>query len=203
MKLLDLFCGEGGAAKGYADVGFDVTGVDIVPQPNYPFKFVQADALSFLCVKHEQYDAFHASPPCQAHSLLKTLHAVTHKDFIPRTRALLKRLAGKRPYIIENVETAPLNKPVLLCGTMVGIRTYRHRLFESNVLLKQPHHQPHRNPTAELGYEQAWHQYGQFVGNFIGIDTARVVMEMPWASQHGIAQAVPPAYTRLLGSQLL
>jgi DNA (cytosine-5)-methyltransferase 1 len=138
--LLDLFCCQGGAAMGYHRAGFRVVGVDIKPQPRYPFEFVQADALDFLEKHGRSFDAIHASPPCQAFSTLKGMpNAKEHPNLIPQTRELL--IATGKPYVIENVPKAPLVDAVLLCGTMFGLRTScgaelrRHRLFETNWLL--------------------------------------------------------------------
>jgi DNA (cytosine-5)-methyltransferase 1 len=136
-RLLDLYCGAGGASMGYHLAGFDVEGVDIAKQPHYPFVFHQADAVTFLRENAHRFDAFAASPPCQAHSVLRSLHK--HKvylDLIPETREAL-RATGKL-YVIENVMGAPLRDAVMLCGTMFGLRTScgaelrRHRLFETN-----------------------------------------------------------------------
>jgi DNA (cytosine-5)-methyltransferase 1 len=148
-RLLDLFCGAGGCSVGYARAGFEVVGVDIVPQPRYPFAFVQADALEYL---HElcslgssrfgveiQFDAIHASPPCQAHSAVTPDKSV-HENLIPETRELLE--ATGLPYVIENVEgaKAELHDPAMLCGSMFDpiLDVRRHRLFETNWGLEPP-----------------------------------------------------------------
>lgn len=136
-RLLDLFCGAGGASKGYADAGFDVVGVDKHPQPHYPFEFIQADALEFLAAHGSEYVAIHASPPCQVHSALKHLpnfNEDEHEDLVAETRSLLE--ASGAPWIMENVPGAPLRDPVVLCGSMFRLATpcgaelRRHRLFE-------------------------------------------------------------------------
>jgi DNA (cytosine-5)-methyltransferase 1 len=140
MRLLDLFCGAGGAAMGYHRAGFDeIVGVDHAPQPRYPFQFVQADALDFCHSFGAGFDAIHASPPCQAHtSLRKMWNSKPHADLIPQTREALNR-SGKR-YVIENVLGAPLDSSMRLCGTMFGLATpngaelRRHRYFEMNFL---------------------------------------------------------------------
>lgn len=135
MRLLDLFCGAGGAAMGYHRAGFEVVGVDIKPQPRFPFEFHQGDALEF-CERHgHEFDAIHASPPCQAFtSLRNSWNAKTHPNLLPQTRELLYR-CGRR-FVIENVPGAPLVNPFLLCGTMFrlgceGAELRRHRYFES------------------------------------------------------------------------
>lgn len=135
-RLLDLFCGAGGCSMGYHRAGFDVVGVDVHPQPRYPFEFHQADALEFPL---DGFDAIHASPPCQAFSALRHLNpGKEHPDLIAPTRDRLR--AASVPYVIENVEGAPLGEGtqlLLLCGTMFRLQTpdgraeiRRHRLFE-------------------------------------------------------------------------
>lgn len=125
-RLLDLFCCQGGASVGYEAAGFEVVGVDIDPQPRYPLEFHQGDALKWTLEHHEEFDAFHASPPCQAHSNAQKIQGNEHEDFIVATRSLFQ-LIGK-PWVIENVPGAPLRDPIVLCGPMFGLRTYRHRL---------------------------------------------------------------------------
>ena len=120
-KLLDLFCGAGGCSVGYERAGFVVHGVDIKAQPHYPGEFTQEDALEFLLVHGTEYDAIHASPPCQAHcSLKKMWNAKPHKPLIEETRRLLE--ATGKPWVMENVVGTPLHNPVLLCGTMLSRR---------------------------------------------------------------------------------
>ena len=126
-KLLDLFCGAGGASMGYHRAGFEVEGVDIKPQPHYPFKFYQADALEFPL---EGYDAYHASPPCQRYTLMQNIvkSEQEHPDLIAPIRERFVEVG--KPYVIENVYKAPLNGHLRLCGTMFGLRIIRHRFFE-------------------------------------------------------------------------
>jgi DNA (cytosine-5)-methyltransferase 1 len=200
-KLLDLFCCAGGAGMGYHRAGFNVTGVDIMPQPRYPFEFVQADALGFVAEHGHQYDVIHASPPCQAYTKAQRIMANDHVDLIEPTRALL--VASGKPWVIENVEGAPLHNPVLLCGSMVGIDTYRHRLFESNMGLSQPFHPRHDVPVTKMGRPPADGEYMHIVGNFSGADRARQIMGMPWATRDELREAIPPAYTQLIGRDLL
>jgi DNA (cytosine-5)-methyltransferase 1 len=139
-RLLDLFCGGGGAAMGYHRAGFDVTGVDVTPQPRYPFRFWQLDALALEPWVLSGFDAVHASPPCQAYSTSRSLSSRDHPKLIEPTRALLA--ASGLPYVIENVSGAPLLSPALLCGSMFGLDVKRHRLFETNWPLLVPtcHH---------------------------------------------------------------
>jgi len=199
-KLLDLFCCQGGAAKGYAASGlFDITGVDIEPQPRYPYKFIQDDALNFVARFGHCYDFIHASPPCQRFTKATKLRGNDHPDLIPQTRYLLS--ITEKPYVIENVPGAPLQSPIMLCGTMFGLKTYRHRLFESNFPIKTPAHIEHQEPSVKMGRPVAAGRFMHIVGNFSGVKMAREIMDMPWASQYGLAQAIPPAYTEWIAGQ--
>ena len=160
MRILDLFCKAGGAAAGYKKAGFDVVGVDIEPQPNFPFEFIQADALEIL---HDlefikKFDAIHASPPCQAYSRAKGLSAARnggkykeHPDLISPTRELLMQ-TGK-PYIIENVFGSPLINPLKLFGSQFKhLYTQRERWFESNVPLAPPTEPRRKMKTLSAGW---------------------------------------------------
>jgi DNA (cytosine-5)-methyltransferase 1 len=206
-RLLDLFCCEGGAGMGYHRAGFDVVGVDIAAQPLYPFEFHQGDAIEYVKEHAHEFDAIHASPPCQAHSTI-TPDKSLHEDLIPATRDAL--VAAGKPYIIENVAGArpALIEPVQLCGSSFGLRVRRHRLFESNIFLVQL-------PCAH-GTDVPVGVYGDHAdgvtrrpdGTSRGVKAqttaeAREAMGMPWASWHGATQAIPPAYTEFLGEQLL
>jgi DNA (cytosine-5)-methyltransferase 1 len=200
-KLLDLFCCQGGASAGYVAAGFEVVGVDLNPQPRYPYRFFQRDALNFLDIHGKRFDAIHASPPCQAFTNCQRIQGNEHPDLIEPTRKLLERLDV--PWVIENVEGAPLNDPTLLCGEMFGLRTYRHRLFESNVPLAPPTHPPHLKRTTKMGRPVRDGENMHVVGNFTGVDLARDVMGMPWASRDGLREAIPPAYAEFIGRQLI
>lgn len=200
-KLLDLFCCQGGAAMGYHRAGFDVVGVDIDPQPRFPFEFHQGDALKFLLEHWQEFDAFHASPPCQAWTLCQRIQGNEHPDFIKATRSAFE-LIGK-PWVIENVEGAPMVDPITLCGAMFGVETYRHRLFESNVPIVAAHHPRHTARNTKMGRTPVPGEFMHVVGNFAGVDRAREVMEMPWATRDGLREAIPPAYTEHIGAQLL
>lgn len=144
MKLLDLFCGAGGAAVGYHRAGFDtIVGVDNKPQKHYPFQFVQADALEYLAEHGHEFDAIHASPPCQGYSIMRNLPWLRHKSYpllIDPTREMLEGIG--KPWIIENVMGAHLEAG-WLCGTMFGLPFYRHRSFESSLFWMQPGHPRH------------------------------------------------------------
>lgn len=204
-RLLDLFCCAGGAGTGYARAGFDVTGVDIYPQPNYPFAFVRADALHYLAEHWAEYDAVHASPPCQSYTPLGALHPdKTYPDLVAATRGLLD-LTGL-PYVIENVMAAPLlkDRSIVLCGGMFGLRTYRHRRFESPLPLVPPPHPPHVARTATKRRRELWAQGWHVsitgdVGTYLGPEA----MGIDWMSGNELCEAIPPAYTEHIGAQLL
>lgn len=154
--LLDLFCGAGGAAMGYHRAGFDVVGVDISPQPRYPFPFVQWDALEYAWHYGGWFDAIHASPPCQCYSRTRKILEGKglpnlHPDLVGPTRTCLQTIGV--PYVIENVPGAPLLDPLVLCGTQFGLRVYRHRLFEASIPLQAL---PHSKHTASTGSHRGY-----------------------------------------------
>jgi DNA (cytosine-5)-methyltransferase 1 len=200
-RLLDLFCCQGGAAKGYADAGFDVTGVDLAPQPRYPFRFIQADAIAFVLEHGAAFDFIHASPPCQHDSDCQRIQGNTHPDLIAPTRTALE--ATGRPWVIENVGGAvpKLRAPVMLCGQMFWLANYRHRFFEpgGGFRLTQPDHPAHLVPQAKMGRPVPPGHYGQFVGNFSGVPLARKVLGVPWMNRDGIRECIPPAYAEHIG----
>ncbi|MEU3080763.1 MULTISPECIES: DNA cytosine methyltransferase [Streptomyces] len=204
-RLLDLFCCQGGAAKGYADAGFEVTGVDIRPQPRYPYTFVQAEAVAFVLAHGAEFDVIHASPPCQHDSDCQRIQGRTHPDLIAPTRTALQ--ASGRPWVLENVRGAvpKLEQPVMLCGPMFGVQTYRHRYFETGggLTLHQLNHPAHVVPQAKMGRPVPPGYFGQFVGNFSGVDLARRVMGVPWMNRDGIRECIPPAYTQWIGHHAL
>jgi len=200
-KLLDLYCGAGGAAMGYHLAGFDVVGVDIVPQPHFPFTFVQGDALTVLKEIAKEFDAFHASPPCQAFTQAQRIQRRLHPDLLTPTRAALRALG--RPYAIENVPGAPMQSPVMLCGRMFGLDLYRHRLFESNCAVRQPAHQPHDKPQCKMGRAPKPGEIIQVVGNFTGVAQARRAMGIEWMTRDELREAIPPAFTNFVGAFVL
>lgn len=199
-KALDLFCGAGGAGMGLHRAGFDVVGVDIAPQSRYPFEFVQADALTYPL---DGFDLVWASPVCKRFSSATRTAGTSHRwdDQIAPIRQRL--VQSGLPYIIENVAGAPLLSPLTLCGAMFGLRTYRHRLFESNVLLLAPPHPKHTAPVVKMGRPPAAHEYINPVGHFSNIGAAREAMGIEWMNGAGLSQAIPPAYSEYLGRQII
>ena len=210
-RILDLFCCAGGAGKGYAQAGFEVVGVDIHPQPHYPFQFIQADALEISLDYVKTFDAVHASPPCQAYSDLAKRNGNAHEwpRLIEPVRSRL--IYSGLPYVIENVDGAPLHHPVILCGTMFkGLRVLRHRLFEANFSILTPPHGKH--PKVHT-FDKRKSHYGKtddmrdFVqvtgGGNCTIAAARDAMGIEWMTKNELNEAIPPAYTRFIGKQLL
>ncbi|WP_371527187.1 SAM-dependent methyltransferase [Streptomyces sp. NBC_01283] len=205
LRVLDLFCCQGGAAKGYADAGCEVTGVDIAPQPRYPYPFIQADAVAFVREHGDEFDFIHASPPCQFDSDCQRIQGNVHPDLIGPTRTALE--ATGRPWVIENVRGAlpKLRTPVLLCGPMFGLATYRHRYFETGggFHIVQPRHPRHAAPQAKMGRPVPPGHFGQFIGNFSGVPLARTVMGVQWMNRDGIRECIPPAYTQHIATAFL
>ena len=204
--LLDLFCGAGGASVGSARAGFRVFGVDIKPQPHYPFSFIQADAVEYLRGDLSWVDAIHASPPCQSFTAYRRKgHGVGdgYPDLIRPVRALLTRIG--LPYVIENVGGAPLCDPVMLCGSSFGLDVRRHRLFETNWQVtgvpcdhgwQTPRFTPASNRTnlrrtVEVG---VWR---------IPLDVQQRAMGIDWMTLPELSEAVPPAYTEHIGKALI
>ena len=201
-RLLDLGCCQGGASEGYARAGFEVEGVDEHPQPRYPFKFIQADALEYVAEHGLEYDAVHSSMPCQGYSDTQRLHGKRWPRLIAPMRLILMGL--EHPcWVMENVAAAPLLNPIELCGAMFGLRTYRHRLFESNVRLVAPEHPKHVAKQAKMGRAPRPDEFIHVVGNFSGVDRGREAMGIGWMNRDGLREAVPPAYTEFIGKQLL
>jgi len=219
--LLDLFCGAGGASAGYYEAGFDVYGIDIAPQHNYPFRFVQADAIESLRtlvnggairfgdreIWYRDIEAVHASPPCQLFTAYRRKgHGVGdgYPNLIPATRELLIDL-NRPAWVIENVEGAPLENAVRLCGSSFELDVRRHRYFESNITLvappcdhswQTPRFAPASNRTnlrrtVEVG---VWR---------IPLDVQAKAMGISWMTLHELSEAIPPAYTEWIGCQLM
>ena len=217
MKLLDLFCGAGGCSMGYHRAGFEVVGVDNWRQPNYPFKMRRIDARLILAPDFksawndwDSFDVIHASPPCQAHSLISGYSAY-HANYIPELRKLLE--ATGKPYIIENVENAGwwLKRPMMLCGSMfdpiLGVK--RHRLFETNWPIRPPNLCRHdmAPPRYDVYDHGKWSKvpFCPVYGDGGGKCKERwpEAMGIDWMSTKELAQAIPPAYTEYIGRQLI
>ena len=218
-RLLDLFCGAGGSAVGYSRAGFDeIVGVDNRPMKRYPFTFVQADALEYVAAHGREFDAIHASPPCQGYSRLRHLPWLkgrTWPKLIEPLRPLLMWTA--RPWVMENVEDAPLDG-ITLCGLMFDLPVYRHRVFESSEALLQPSHGRHqvvighgrmvndrRKGTLNAGSSKgAWGQQTIVTvagGQFRKADGERA-LGIDWMINDELAEAIPPAFTEYVGRQL-
>lgn len=194
LRALDLFCCGGGAGMGLHLAGFDVVGVDIEPQPHYPFEFHQADAVEFPV---DGFDFIWASPPCQAFTLCQRIQSNTHPELVEPIRSKLQS-AGV-PWCIENVPGAPLIDPIELCGSMFGLRTYRHRLFECSFPIAAPPHPPHVAKTAKMGRPPKPDEYIHVVGNFSGVAAAREAMGIKWLPRDKLREAIPPAYSEYIG----
>lgn len=216
-RLLDLFCGAGGASMGYHRAGFEVVGVDIKPQPRYPFSFIQGDALEVLqkvLSGVDKPDAIAASPPCQRYSAAASIHgnAEDHPDLVEPVRTILQAIG--KPYIMENVPGAPmLSTAVTVCGLALDCGVKRHRLFESNKMLF--------GTTCPRGHQGDWvtvfghtcisrqhrvpAQPGKRLQSYkhLGVERARSAMGIDWMTRDELSQAIPPAYTEYLGRQLL
>lgn len=209
--LLDLFCCAGGSAKGYHEAGFDVFGVDVVKQPKYPYPMVVADAMKLPRAFFDQFDFIHASPPCQAYSDLaaRNGNADEWPDLVGPIRKLLQ--ATGKPYVIENVDGAPLRDYVVLCGTMFPeLRVLRHRLFEANFPIIVPPHRPHPlchtldKRKSHYGKTDEWEDFVSVNGGGnCTVEAARDAMGIPWMTKKEINEAIPPAYTRWIGAQIV
>lgn len=201
LRVLDLYCCQGGAAMGYHLAGYQVLGVDLFPQPRYPFEFVQADAITYATQHAHEFDFIHASPPCQGYSDAQVLQGRDHPMLIAPTREVLQ--ASGRPFVIENVPGARnhLNNPIVLCGQMFGHRTYRDRLFETGagLVLPQPHHPLHQAPITKMGRPRRDGEMAHYVGNFSGVAEARDDLGVPWMNRDGIRESIPPSYAQWIG----
>lgn len=229
MRLLDLYCSAGGAGMGYSQAGFEVVGVDIKPQPRYPFEFHQCDAIEFLKLHGSEFNSIHASPPCQAHSAMTKGRwqdrIPDHPELIAPTREILI-LLGK-PFTIENVPGSPLINPVLLCGTMFGLQTThgsqlrRHRYFETNWPVGLTPSCAH-NKSSTIGvYGGGQHPDRRKIPNTDGVwghaggsskrdgllqfgtQDRRDAMGIQWMVGKELSEAIPPAYTKFLGERLM
>ena len=214
-RLLDLFCGGGGAGVGYARSGFDVTGCDVVVSACNPHPVIEADALTLdPAWIGSEFDAVHASPPCQRFSRLTRKNGVadSHPDLITSTRRLLESTG--LPWVLENVPGAPLRSPAMLCGSMFpGLRVRRHRLFETNWLLLTPRCGPHREVVDQVsprgwqrlksGEADPWSVWLCVVGHISMLDAHADAMGIDWMPRKELVQSIPPAYTEFIGTQLM
>lgn len=206
-KLLDLFCGAGGCTKGYQRAGFWVRGVDHKRQPRYcGEEFIQADALEYLARliesgEIEDFDAVHASPPCQAYSTTKSIWGNAYPDLLGSIREGL--IFSRSAWVIENVNGAPLRHAIKLCGVQFGLKVYRHRFFESSEMLLAPAHLPHPEPMPRAGHGISPSGYISVAGNICHADHARKAMGIDWMTRDELSQAIPPAYTEFIGNQLM
>jgi DNA (cytosine-5)-methyltransferase 1 len=200
-RLLDLFCGAGGAAMGYHRAGFDVVGVDHKPQPNYPFEFCRDDFRSLSLDWLRTFDAIHASPPCQAF-IRGGLQGDTLGDLLAPTRTLLE--SSWLPWVIENVPGAPMRPDAILCGSMFGLSCRRHRWFEFSW----------HEPLMTLGCDHSQaivgvygHPHGAagaFPGMLPGTRKSWAdALDIGWMTADELSQAIPPAYTEYIGEALL
>ena len=204
-RLLDLFCGAGGAAMGYYRAGFDVVGVDITPQKRYPFQFRQADALSYPL---EGFDIVHASPPCQRFSAAARVQRDRGKiypDYLTPTRKRLKE--WNHPYIIENVVGAPMQPyTIILCGLMFDLEVFRHRIFECSDLVTPPRHPTHKGKRIGEGYFSIagsggrWKSWGTVKRDVMKgtVKEWSAAMGIDWMPVSRLSQAIPPAYSEFL-----
>lgn len=205
MKLLDLFCCGGGAGMGYHLAGFEVVGVDIAHQPRYPFQFVQGDALEYLAAHGHEFDAIHASPPCQGYShLTPEASKGNHEKLIPAVRELCRKIG--KPYCIENVAGArkELEAPAMLCGSMFGLRTQRHRFFETNFPLEAPAKCDHSEipllvTTASKASRELRFKLGMKPKS---VENAPLAYGIDWLTFSELKEAIPPAYTQFIGMRM-
>jgi DNA (cytosine-5)-methyltransferase 1 len=208
-RLLDLFSGAGGAAVGYHRAGFEVSGVDVAPQPHYPYEFFQCDALELLKSRPmkawlAEYDVLHASPPCQAFSAYRRRGdgvGANYPDLISEVRAALKAL--DLPYVIENIPRSPLHDPVTVCGSSFGLDLQRHRLFESNLpLVVPPCNHEWQTPRFAPAANRSNLRRTVEVGAGRSGPAAPDAMGIDWMTREELSEAVPPAYTEFLGRQI-
>jgi DNA (cytosine-5)-methyltransferase 1 len=206
LKLLDLFCGAGGASAGYAKAGFEVTGIDVKHGKRYPYTYIKGDVRDYLDSEFlQQFDVIAASPPCQSFSATKHLRnaqgkTTTKTNMIPMVRDAL--INANRIYVIENVPNAPLINPVQLCGSAFGLKVRRHRLFESNFALKGTdcHHKQQGKPVGIYGSMRDEIPNGGHTAKTM--DQAHEAMGIDWMIWGELVESIPPAYTHYIGQQL-
>ena len=188
LHMLDLFCGAGGACAGYMQAGFQVTGVDLKPQPRYPGRFIQADALAYLAQHGQEYDVIHASPPCQRYANVTRWRGrqADHPDLVLQTARVMESLG--LPWVIENVPGAPMRCDVQLCGSQFGLRVQRHRWFMCSLPLFAL-----LPPCQHAGLLPFMHKGERAYADAMGCW---------WMNKTEARQAIPPAYTQFIGQHL-
>ncbi len=205
MRCLDLGCGAGGASRGYADAGFTVTGVDIAPQPRYPYprEFIQASYLDLPVEFLASFDVVHLSAPCQRWTRQLSCrpgHNERWPDHITPMRPRLQ--AAGVPYVIENVPGSPLRDPAWLCGLMFGRELYRHRGFETSFRCQPPPHPRHLVRASKAGHWEPG-TIMSVAGHIAPIAHARQIMAIGWCTRAELAEAIPPYYTEWTARQFL
>ena len=205
-KLLDLFCGAGGASHGYALAGFEVTGIDVKHGKRYPYTYIRGDVRDYLNLEFlSQFDVIAASPPCQTHSATKHLRNAQGKstskiDMIPEVREAL--IASGKPYVIENVPQSPLIDPIQVCGSYFGLKVRRHRLFESNMDLvgTSCDHNAQGKPVGIYGSMRDEIPSGGHTAKTM--PEAYEAMGINWMIWTELVESIPPAYTQFIGEQI-
>jgi DNA (cytosine-5)-methyltransferase 1 len=186
------------------DIPVTITGVDIEPQKNYPFNFVQANALKYVKKHGHKFDFIHASPNCQGYSATRFIHGKKYTTDIEKFRELLVK-TGK-PFVIENVPGSPLKNYLMLCGTMFGLKVIRHRHFECSPEIYFPpalcNHYGKTNSNRGFSAHKNGADFITVAGCNFSVDDAREAMEINWMKQKELAQAIPPAYTRYIGNNI-
>lgn len=215
MKLLDLYCGAGGCSEGYYKAGFDITGVDNRRQAHYHYSFKQSDVFDLPMAFFKQFDAVHASPPCQGYTVMRNApNTIGAPRLIDRTRRLLQKTG--LPYIIENVEAARpfMINPIMLCGTMFGLgaegcELHRHRLFEVNFPLMQPECKHGGGPVIGVYGGHARKRAASYGGRGTKDvwekghrGAATHAMKINWMTLTELSESVPPPYTKWIGDKL-
>jgi DNA (cytosine-5)-methyltransferase 1 len=205
-RVLDLFCGAGGASMGYAKAGYEVVGMDIKHGKRYPFEYIRRDVMTLRPEDLEGFDLIHASPPCQTYSVTKHLRVAQGKstskqDLLAQVRSLL--VVSEIPYVIENVKGAPLIDPVQLCGSAFGLKVRRHRLFESSMELKgtECNHNQQGKPVGIYGSMRDEIPGGGHTAKTM--PEAHEAMGIDWMIWGELVEAIPPAYTHYIGQQIM
>ncbi|WP_329287766.1 SAM-dependent methyltransferase [Streptomyces sp. NBC_00691] len=203
LRVLVTYCCQGGDSWGWHMAGFDVTGVDLNPQPRYPFPFIQGDAIEYIRAHGHEYDVHAGSPPCQAYTRCWKIQQREHPRLIGPTREAMQ--ATGRPWVMENVEEAreEMRNPAMLCGASFGLHTYRHRLLEASFPIAVPEHPEHVHPTVKMGRPLKPGDWYHAVGNFSNVPYVKADMGVPWMTRDGIRECIPPVYGYHAATQFL